>query len=455
MMANSVWKAFWRPEIAEERHAVQSVWDRLPPDLRTDDQLLGRHSAGCAATYGIMEACNFHCTACYLTDEANQTPPLPFEDVKAQLDAIRAYLGPWGSTQITAGEVTMLPVADLVRILKYCRQIELTPMVMTNGQIMLEQPEYLERLVVDGGLDRIAIHIDTTQRGRRGLHRKDREEDIHWIRDAFANLVRRTRARTRRTLHAAHTFTVTADNFDSVPSVMRWMARNADAFRMISFQPTADVGRTRTDQQTGRRPALWAKICEGLGHPINPQPVQFGHPDCNAVSLSFVASFQNADGDDELHLMDVARTGEANDAEFLRNLLHRGFAGFTPGMESSAIVAARLLGRLRRRPRFAIDIPTFCVQRIYDERPWIRRLLAAAAAGRPFFVRPLSVVVHDFMSADELDTPTGRDRVQACAFRVPVDGRMVSMCELNGTELRRELNRDGQRTSALPVLQAG
>lgn len=439
-LSSRVWDAFVRPERPEERNAVRRVWDDLPPEVQTEDQLLGRHSAGCAATYGTMEACNFYCTACYLADEANHTPPLPFAEVKAQLDQIRDYLGPGGSTQITAGEVTLLPCDELIRILQYCRQIELTPMVMTNGQVFLQQPDYLHRLILEGGLDRVGIHVDITQKGRLGLRKNDTEVDIHWIRDAMANLVRRARKITGRTLHAAHTFTVTERNFDDVPSVMAWMAKNVDAFRMVSFQPTADVGRTRAAQQTGRRPALWAQIQKGLGHAINPQPLKFGHPDCNSVSLSFVARFRNADGVDEVHLMDVVRAGETGDEAFLRDLLHRGFAGFTPGTEPGPVVLARVLGRIRKNPHYLVDIPAYCARRIYADRPWIRRLVAAAAAGRPFFIKPLSVVVHDFMSADELQTERGQVRLKACSFRVPIDGRMVSMCELNGTELRKQLN---------------
>jgi hypothetical protein len=52
------------------------------------------------------------------------------------------------------------------------------------------------------------------------------------------------------------------------------------------------------------------------------------------------------------------------------------------------------------------------------------------------------------MDAQELATPTGRERLRACAFRVPVDGKMVSMCEVNATGLRKELTarlRSGRR----------
>ena len=107
--------------------AVLQFGGNVPEEVRSNDQVLGRHSAGCAATYGIMEACDFKCTACYLADTANSTPPLPFEEVKQQLDAISRHLGPGGNTQITAGEVTLLPCDDLIRIIDYCRTLKLSP----------------------------------------------------------------------------------------------------------------------------------------------------------------------------------------------------------------------------------------------------------------------------------------------------------------------------------------
>ena len=34
----------------------------------------------------------------------------------------------------------------------------------------------------------------------------------------------------------------------------------------------------------------------------------------------------------------------------------------------------------------------------------------------------------------------GLERLQACVFKLPVNGEMVSMCEMNATDLRRKLN---------------
>ncbi|MEE2902797.1 MAG: radical SAM protein [Myxococcota bacterium] len=436
------WDAFWEPEIKDERRAARRVWDGLPHELRVEDQVLGRHSAGCAATYGVMEACDFYCTACYLSDEANHTPPLPFEDIKEQLDLMRKYLGPYGNAQITAGEVTLLPEDDLIRIIRYAKDIELSPMLMTNGQNILKNPRYLERLVREADLDKIAIHIDTTEKGRLGLKKSDTEKDIHWIRDAFANLLRQTRKKTKKTLNASQTFTVTEKNFYDIPDVLEWSLDNVDAFRMISFQPTAEVGRTRDKEQIGKNPQIWDVICEGLGQKINKHPLKFGHPDCNTVAMMFVISWIDEQGDQQRRLMEVTRDNEY-DRKFFFKLLCEGFAGFSPDGESGEVLLARILGRLRKHPSLAWEISTFCANRALQERQWIPSFLSAFGRGRFWQIKPFVIVIHNFMSAHELQTETGQQRLQACAFRIPIDGRMVSMCEVNG-KMRTDLNRRDQ-----------
>jgi 7,8-dihydro-6-hydroxymethylpterin dimethyltransferase len=441
--AKDIWRAFWDPVVPDEREAARNVWEQLPDTLKVDDQALGRHSAGCAATYGVMEACDFKCTACYLADSANSTPPLPFDEVRGQLDAIRDYLGPWGNTQITAGEVTLLPCDDLVRILKYCQEVELSAMVMTHGQNLLQDPKYLERLVIEGGLRKVSIHVDTTQKGRRGMHARDSETDIHWIRDAFANLVRQTRRTTGQHFAAATTYTVTEKNFDEIPSVMDWCMDNADAFRMISFQPTADVGRNRESEQVGKREALWQKVCDGVGVELAGDAFKFGHPKCNSVSMMFVAKYEQ-DGEMVRHVMPVTRPENPRDKAFFESLFNDSFAGFCPDGEKTAIVLARLLGRLRKKPTMALRIPSFSIGRVLEERDWVTDFLKAVMTGKRWSLNPFVVIVHNFMSSHELETAEGQERLQACAFRVPVDGRMVSMCELNGTDLRKALNHDDQ-----------
>lgn len=428
-------RAFLHPILSEERAAAERAWRRMPDAVKLGDQVLGRASGGCAATYGVIERCNFHCSACYLSDEADHTPPLPFEEIRAQLDRIRAELGPWGNAQITSGEVTLLPVEELVRILRYCQRIQLSPMVMTNGEVLLDDPRYLERLVLEGRLEKIAIHIDTTQRGRRGLKKSHTERDVNATREAFARLIRESRARTGRTLHAAHTFTVTAENVDGVPEVVRWTLANADAFRMLSFQPLADVGRTSARGAEGGRAIVWDKICEGLGVRANARAWHLGHPECSTIALLFSVTIEG-----QPRVVEVTRAEKSIDRWFFRRLLHGGLAGFSPSGESRLVNAARLLGRIARHPHYLAEIPLYCLYRAWTDRATLARLLSAIVCGRRWFVKPFVLVVHHFMDARELATEIGKQRLSACAFRVPVDGEMISMCELNATGLRRRLN---------------
>ena len=60
--------------------------------------------------------------------------------------------------QITSGEVTLLKPDALGRIVRYAREIGLDPMIMTNGQRLLQVPDYLSRLVRDYGLQKISFH---------------------------------------------------------------------------------------------------------------------------------------------------------------------------------------------------------------------------------------------------------------------------------------------------------
>jgi hypothetical protein len=416
--------------------ALARVWDTLPDNLKVPKQSFGTQNPGCAATYNIMERCDFSCTACYLSKEANWTPALPLDEVKRQLDAIRAFLGPWGNTQITAGEVTLMPVEDLVEIVRYCHQIQLSAMVMTHGDTFRKDPSYLRRLVLEGQLQKVAIHVDTTQRGRMGEQKGATEADLHPLRDEFAAMVKATREETGRTLHAAHTFTIDEQNFQQVPEVMRWVLANADAFRMISFQPTAEVGRTRTEKMTGRREAIWDKICEGVGQHINPQQFFFGHPDCNNIALMFVVRFG-----DEQHVVEVTRE-HAVDEAWMQRLLNSAVVGFSPDGEAPLDQLARLLGRVAREPQILAEAAAFCAFRAFTERAWLPRLLATIARGEPWQLNPFVIVVHHFMSKQELQTQRGQERLAACTFRLPVGDRMVSMCEMNGTDLRLQLNRE-------------
>ncbi|NKB69919.1 MAG: hypothetical protein GKR89_22835 [Candidatus Latescibacteria bacterium] len=417
------------------RRLCRQRWESLPASVRTLQQVAGVGGVACGATHSIMEKCNFACTSCYLSEVANHTEKLPFEKVRQQLDELRRHLGPGGKVQITSGEVTLLEPDELGRIVAYARGIGLDPMVMTNGQRLLQKPDYLATLVGHYGLGKISFHIDTTQKGRPGMLLGLAEYQIDPIRDQFAALVKAVRRQTGQSLHAAHTVTVTRDNLGDIPGIVRWMLGNLDSFRILSLLPVAEVGRTQDRRLDGLGlEGVWEAVCQGIGRPLNRDAMHYGHVQCNiTVPLLVVAASGRH------HIIELVRAGRAWDQRlFSRGLRHlAGQLDFDDGLGRNALRAGRLL---LGRPGFLLEGMLYGLYRLGGLAGVGLRCLGQVLRGRSVRLRPLLLVVHKFMSPDELDTPLGRERLEACVFKLPVEGRMVSMCQMNGTDMRRRLN---------------
>lgn len=409
-------------------------WTSLPESQRTDGQIAGVTAVGCGATHSIMERCNFSCTSCYLSAAANATTPAPFDEVREQLDELRAYLGPDGKCQITSGEVTLLPVEDLGRIVAYALKIGLDPMVMTNGERLLQQADYLATLVGDYGLRKVSFHVDSTQRGRPGWRRTQAEAELHPLRDRFADLVRQTRDQTGQVLHAAMTMTVTENNAAGVPVVMDWALDNADAVRLVSFLPVAPVGRTRDEGADDLDlDGVWRLVCQGAGQSLNRDALRFGHRECN-ITVPVVVVHTGA----RRRIIEIVRAERRWD----RRIMRRALREFVPGIHVDARLprtVMRLVMALLLRPLTLMELCAYGLYRAWTEKATIGAILAALCTRQRFRLRPQMLVTHRFMGAAEIDTKLGRERVQACVFRVPVDGDMVSMCQVNAGDMRQRL----------------
>jgi len=431
---NSMIQALLRP-VSLERHRVNSErWNNLPDQLKTPEQIIGLSHHSCGATHGVLERCDFACTSCYLGEEANAAEPLPREKVFRQLDELREFLGPQGKAQITAGEVTLLPRETLGEYVRYAIDIGLDPMVMTHGQRFLQEPEYLEELIEQDGLEKISIHVDSTQRGREEWTPFVTEEQLNPVRDRYANLIRYMRAKTGRKLHAAHTVTVTRKSLEQIPDVMRWFVRNLDAFRMVSFQPVAEVGRTQDESIADLTLSdVWERICSTLGKNLNRDAMHFGHPECHIMIPVVIAR-----AGEELCALETARTGKHWDRAYLRRLL-RAVGGYTVRGKSRVENLLGIASLTLRNPLLLVESLFYGLYRSWGDRRDLTRILLQAARNRSLSVRPLVLVVHKFMSPNELESELGRERLQACTFRVPIGGEMMAMCELNATGLRSKL----------------
>lgn len=406
-------------EAGETRTLLAQAWANLPDALRTPTQFLGRHYAGCGATIGVMPRCDFTCRGCYLGTDANHIRPRPVEDVKAQMRAIRGWLGPAGNLQLTDGEVTLRAEAEVVELVAYARGIGLVPMLMSHGETFRRKPGLLERLMVCGGLSEISLHIDTTMRGRRdGYARATTEAELDALRAEFADLIRSARRSTGRRLEAASTVTVTRQNLPEVPGIVRWFLQNADAFKMVSFQPVAAVGRTDPALDGVGPDELWTRIAEGAGDPaLSRGEGYLGHPACSR----FVQGLAVRRGD-RVSLVPLYRRDRPDEMRFLGELLDRlGGTSF------------RLDGRgaaLRRAARVVARHGEFLATRAI---PYLWRLVRRTGTVR---ARYFCIVSHHFMSTAEAASPGGRERLAVCAFRVPIGDRMESMCAVNALGLR-------------------
>ena len=102
---------------------------------------------------------------------------------------------------------------------------------------------------------------------------------------------------------------------------------------------------------------------------------------------------------------------------------------------SASEIAGKGLGIVLRKPWWLLWAAKYGVQRSWRERRYWGRVLKALLRGK-LRLRPCVMVVHAFMNREELATDEGQDRLKACMFKLPVDGKMVSMCEMNGTPMR-------------------
>ncbi len=429
-----------RPVGGEARALLARNWDGLAPEMRVPQQMFGRQGNGCGATIGAMPRCDFACRGCYLNAEANKIPAEPVEAIKAQMRLLRPVLGHAGNIQITDGEVTLRPVEEVVELLRYAQSLDLIPMLMTHGDSFRRRPGLLERLMVEGGLTEVSIHVDTTQRGRQGdrWRRARTEAELNPLRAEFAEMIRAAERATGLPLRAATTMTVTRDNLAGVADVVRWVAGNADAFRLVSFQPIAQVGRTEDGYGGGVSvEALWDAVADGLGIAggstrMAELGVWFGHQACNRMVNGVVV--RDPAGDLTYHALRDARS--ATDVRVVDGFLAR-FGGISFRLDAARERRARLAGVVRAEPRFVLgNLLPYAAH-------WLRRVGAGSAARGAWRLargtasaRPLVFVSHHFMSREEIETPLGRERLAHCVFQVPVDGELVSMCEVNALGIR-------------------
>ena len=353
-------------------------------------QHLGRRwPIGCVALE-ITQRCNLDCELCYLSEASQALKDLPLEEVYRRIGMIRAQYGDGTDVQITGGEPTLRPRAELIAIVRRAREAGLRPSLFTNG-IRASRALLLE--LAAAGLEDVAFHVDLTQQ-RPG-----------YASEIELNALRLEYIERARGLPLAVFFntSVCESNVDSVASIAAFFLGQADVVSMASFQLHADTGRgTLRGRGPGVRVATVAKrIQAGIQANLDFDAMDIGHARCNRYAMALVANGRAFDLCDE--------------PAFIARMLGR--------TAELRLDRARPAGALVALARWALRNPRAVPECLawLARKAWGMRRDVLAARGR---VHKLSFFIHDFMSACELE----RERVDACSFMVATPEGPLSMC---------------------------
>lgn len=271
----------------------QARYDALPTAVKTPAQMLGRMSPGCEGTHGVFPRCNFGCTPCYHSEDANRVRVDGMHtvtEVARQMQQLTTERGPVGHCQLIGGEVSLLSPEDHAQALQVMRFYGRIPMSFTHGDF---DYDYLVRLAVrpeDGKrrFDRIdfAVHFDMFMYGRRGVEKPTSENDLAPYRRKFVAMFQRLKKEYGVDYYLAHNMTVQDGNLSQVADVVRDIKNLG--FRMMSFQPAAMQGSAVRWRKSGFENVarnhgedVWKQVEKGAGTRLPYSLFQMGDVRCN------------------------------------------------------------------------------------------------------------------------------------------------------------------------------
>ena len=424
-----------RPEHPDLTAALARRWAELPAHVKTENQMLGRRTAGCEGTHGVFPRCDLACTPCYHSREANRVRidgEHTRREVDRQMALLREQRGPGQNAQLIGGEVTLLSPGDHAAALQAMLAHGRKPMSMSHGDF---DYAYLKALALDPATGKprfthlsFAGHFDSMMFGRRGLRRARHETELNPFRARFCAMFARLEREHGISHYLAHNMTVTPRNLDQVAGVVR-DCRDM-GFRMLSFQPAAHVGnesRWKEDYRAFSTDAVWGEIEAGAGARLHHRALQIGDERCNRTAYGGYA------GDRYFPLLDE---DDPRDQRFLAD-----FVAACGGMDFAApkpILAARLARAVVRHPPV-----------LAHAAGWAHRLvgrMGGVRAARRTPPRALTFVMHAFMDARDVrpawaalergevsGDPAIRatqERLQACSYAMahPDSGELVPAC---------------------------
>ena len=381
------------PDREERERMLRETWERLDPQFRTPNQVLGRRSTiGCVALE-ITQRCNLDCTLCYLSESSESVKDVPLEVVFRRIDRIRELYGPGVSVQVTGGDPTLRKRDELVAIVRRVSERGLRPSLFTNG---IKATRDLLAELAEAGLFDVAFHVDTTQRRKK------------YPTEADLNVVRREYIERARGLRIAVIFntTVHADNLEEVPDLIRFFMKNSDVVGMASFQVHAVTGRGEWRKRSVHvtPETIAERIRRGVGLPrLAWDTALVGHPSCNQGTMLATVGGQAVD------VLTDPPLYERFLEEFRNVLFDRRDVKRT---------AQKVIGVALLHPYWLVRGGAFLIKKLWSVR---------AALSRRERIGKMTFFIHNFMDSEALDP----ERIRNCSFMVMTDDGPISMCEHN------------------------
>jgi MoaA/NifB/PqqE/SkfB family radical SAM enzyme len=387
-----------RDEEAELQRLLGARFASLTGKHQTTRQVLGKRSTiGCVALE-VTQRCNLDCTLCYLSEYSEAVPDPPMAELKQKADNIKRLFGVQTNVQITGGDPTLIPRADLVEIVRYVASIGLNPALFTNG--IKASRDMLAELREVGLVD-VAFHVDVTQE-RKGY---TSEAQLNEIREEYLDRCRGLG------LAVIFNTTVCDENLDELPMLVRWFVERAgvNGLGMCSFQLQADTGRGILHKRGQVLTKQWMRelIDDACGTRLSWDNLLIGHPDCHNIAYSLVVG-----GREVIDIFDDPRVIERFLADFGTVVLDRS------DVPRSALKVAR---------HIFTSAPSWIPFGAPFTARLASRLLKAMARTRSTRVGKLSFFMQNFQDADALDA----ERIHDCSFMVATRDGAISMCEHN------------------------
>jgi hypothetical protein len=255
------------------------------------------------------------------------------------------------------------------------------------------------------------------------------EADLHPVREAFTELAKKLRAKTGLALEYALSCTVAERNIEEVPEIIRWYLADPERtliWRMISFQPEADTGRTIFSKHRVTPERVWEKMCEATGLPLRRDASIFGHPDCNSWASLLVARPSG-------RFCALLPDDKKWDPFFGKVSAQIG--GLSLVTDDARTAPWKIAGVLAQHPFLLAQLLYHLVRHLILRRmPW--EIFRSLLRGQ---VHTLGVGMHNFMDASQVaradEDATVRSRLDSCVFKGAVkrDGEWVAvpMCSMN------------------------